>query len=219
MTIAFYALSGSPFTWKVWLALEHKQIPYDFRLLSNDAGDLKEPWFLEINPRGKVPVIVDDGVIIRESSVIVDYLEESRRESGEPLWPAEPKMRAHARQVAEEVDWFLYPHVRRLVVELLGGEPDSASVLETRSAVERELAVYAASLGGDFMAGDKPTAADFALYPLTAIVRRLAGKAPDYGLGEVLPSGIRGWMGRIESLPYFAKTYPPHWAAQERAAS
>ena len=42
MALTFYYGSGSPFAWKVWLTLEHKQIPYEFRLLSFDRGDLKK---------------------------------------------------------------------------------------------------------------------------------------------------------------------------------
>ena len=66
LAITFYYLSGSPFSWKVWLSLERKQVPYDLRVLSADAGDLKERDFLAINPRGKVPAIVDDGFSLYE---------------------------------------------------------------------------------------------------------------------------------------------------------
>jgi len=52
MAIRFYYLSASPFGWKVWLALERKRIDYEMVLLSADAGDLKPPGFLAINPRG-----------------------------------------------------------------------------------------------------------------------------------------------------------------------
>ena len=34
MALDFYYGSGSPYAWKVWLVLEHKGIPYNFRLLS-----------------------------------------------------------------------------------------------------------------------------------------------------------------------------------------
>jgi glutathione S-transferase len=74
MALTFYYGSGSPFAWKVWLALEHKGIPYEFRLLSFDRGDTKTPEFQAVNPRAKVPAIVDDGFALRESAVIVEYL-------------------------------------------------------------------------------------------------------------------------------------------------
>ena len=43
MSLTFYYGSGSPYAWKVWLVLEHKAIPYEFRLLSFDGGDTKTP--------------------------------------------------------------------------------------------------------------------------------------------------------------------------------
>ena len=74
MPLTFYYLSGSPFSWKVWLALEHLQIPYEQKILSVDAGDLKSPEFLSISPRGKVPAIVDSGITLWESAAIIEYL-------------------------------------------------------------------------------------------------------------------------------------------------
>jgi glutathione S-transferase len=38
--LTFYYGSGSPFAWRVWLALEHKQIPYEMRILSFSSGEL-----------------------------------------------------------------------------------------------------------------------------------------------------------------------------------
>ena len=61
MALTFYYASGSPYAWRVWLALEHKAVPYELKQLSFDAGDLKTPEFRGLNPRQKVPVIVDDG--------------------------------------------------------------------------------------------------------------------------------------------------------------
>jgi len=76
MALDFYYASGSPYAWRVWLALEHKRIPYNWKLLSFDAGDLQKSSFHAINPREKVPAIVDDGFALYESSAILEYLED-----------------------------------------------------------------------------------------------------------------------------------------------
>lgn len=68
MSIKFHYLSGSPFSWKVWLALEHKALTYDIQVLKVDAGDLKRPEYLAISPHGKAPAIVVDGFALYESS-------------------------------------------------------------------------------------------------------------------------------------------------------
>ena len=74
MALTFYYGSGSPYAWKVWLALEHKGIPYEFKLLSFDAGDTKKPEFLQVNPRAQVPAILLSGC-----SGTPQYQERARR--------------------------------------------------------------------------------------------------------------------------------------------
>ena len=44
MALTLYYLSGSPYAWRVWLALEHKGIAYQLKSVSFDAG-LQETGF------------------------------------------------------------------------------------------------------------------------------------------------------------------------------
>src|SRR5215813_10838125 len=101
MALTFYYGSGSPYAWKVWLALEHKAIPYELKVLSFDKGDTKAPAFRAVNPRGKVPTIVDDGFALWESGVIMEYLEEKYPQK--PLLPKDAKARATVRRLATEI--------------------------------------------------------------------------------------------------------------------
>lgn len=214
MTLALYALSGSPFSWKVWLALEHKEISYELHMLSADAGDLKAPSFLAINPRGKVPAIVDDGFTLYESSAITEYLEDAYPHSGRPLIPRDVKQAALARRIAAEADDYVYPHVRALVVELImrrEREPDRAIVDGAKENLRRELGLLEASFQGPFAVGGEASIADFALYPLMALIARIEDKRPGYEIGEAIPEGVSQWMARVQALPYFEKTTPPHW--------
>jgi glutathione S-transferase len=216
MSLTFYYLSGSPFSWKVWLALEHLQVRYDQRVLSADAGDLKSAEFLSVNPRGKVPAIVDGELALWESAAIVEYLAEVSAPSGRHLWPADINQRATARRIAAEADSYVYPVVRKLVVELLmrrDGQPDLAAIAESKAALAVEFERLEQQLSWPYLAGDEPSAADFTLYPLTAILMRVHGKAPAYELGSVLGNNVRAWRSRVEQLPYFAKTIPPHLSA------
>ncbi len=216
MPLTFYYLSGSPFSWKVWLALEHLQIPYEQKILSVDAGDLKSPEFLSINPRGKAPAIVDSGITLWESAAIIEYLAEAYPRSDQRLWPTEIGQRAIARRIAAEADGYVYPAVRKLVVELLmrrDGQPDAAAIAESKAVLAVEFERLERQLQQTFLAGDEPSAADFALYPLTAILMRVHAKAPAYELANVIGQNVRSWRGRFEQLPYFATTIPPHWRA------
>jgi glutathione S-transferase len=61
------------------IALEHKSIPPELKLLSFDKGDLSTPAFRALNPRGRVPALEDDGFALYESAAIVEYLEDKYR--------------------------------------------------------------------------------------------------------------------------------------------
>ena len=122
MALAFYYASGSPYAWRVWLALEHKGIPYERKTLSFDAGDLKTPEFAALNPRRKVPVIVDEGFALYESGAIVEYLEDKR--PGEPrLFSADLRQRALQRRMVREADQYFAAPMERLVEAVLFTPP------------------------------------------------------------------------------------------------
>ena len=99
MSVRLYYGSGSPYAWRVWLALEHKGIPYHLKTVSFDAGDLKTAEFGALNPRRRVPVLVDDDFVLTESAVIVEYIED-RSPSDAPLFARDPRQRAIQRHAA-----------------------------------------------------------------------------------------------------------------------
>ena len=106
VAVRFYYASGSPFAWRVWLALERKGIPYHLKTLSFDAGDLKTPEFSALNPRRRVPVLVDDDFALAESAAIVEYIED-RWPNGPALFATEPRKRAIQRRMVREADHYL----------------------------------------------------------------------------------------------------------------
>ncbi|OQW61519.1 MAG: hypothetical protein A4S14_17135 [Proteobacteria bacterium SG_bin9] len=210
MSITFYYGSGSPFAWKVWLALEHKELPYDTKLLSFQAGDLKKPEYLAMNPRAQVPVIVDGDLQLFEASAIVEYLDD--RYPGRPVIGRDPMQRAIGRRIAAEVDAYLFQPSRRLFAQTLFVPPGTGNpeeIAAARGEIDKELARFDAYTTGGYLVGDGPTVADYALYPMLALIRRVEVRAP--GQGVTLPPKLEAFSRTIEALPHFAKTIPPHW--------
>ena len=76
------------------LALEHKALPYERKVLSFSAGDTRKPEFLALNPRHRVPVMVDGDFVLYESNAIVEYWMRPIRAAARRCFPATP---AHAR--------------------------------------------------------------------------------------------------------------------------
>lgn len=212
MALTFYFGSGSPFAWKVWLVLEHKGISYTPKRLSFDKDETRTPEFLSINPRGRVPTIVDDGFALYESNAICEYLEEKRPEK--PLLPKDAKGRALVRRLIGEADDGLYKAGSDLMDRVLyrpAAERDQKQVDEAKDKLRAELGYWRDYLTGDFFAGSL-SLADFAIYPYIRMPLRVEERAPGLGIKrDALPANISAWMGRIEALPYFARTIPPHW--------
>jgi glutathione S-transferase len=209
----FFWGSGSPPSWRVMLALEHKRLPYESRLLAFSAGDHKKPEYLAINPRGKVPAIVDDGFELYESTAILEYLESRYPDSGAPLFPREVRAAARVRRLVQEIDLYLGPAATRVARQVFLKKPeerDPGEIADARATLLAELARIEPGLGDGFLGGPL-SAADFALYPLLAGQRRVALKEPTYSVLSEAGPNLAGWMQRIEALPFYDKTYPPHW--------
>lgn len=212
MAVTFYYASGSPYAWRVWLALESKRIAHAFKLLSFDAGDLRKPEFLALNPRHRVPVLVDDGFALSESAAILDYIDER--------WPAEPRLfdpdiqrRAVQRRMIREADGDVAPILEKLAEAILftpAEKRSEAEIAKLKDKLEKELGFWEAALSGDYLAGAL-SAADLTLYPFLALFLRMETRHPPLATQSLLGPRLAGWNARMQALPIVKQTWPPHW--------
>jgi glutathione S-transferase len=85
--------AATPNGWKASITLEELGIEYRVRRIVFDKQEQKEPWFLKINPNGRIPAIVDHGnggFAVFESGAIMIYL----AEQAGALLPADVKGRS-----------------------------------------------------------------------------------------------------------------------------
>lgn len=89
----------SPYARKVFLALDHKGVDYEIDpIVPFFGGD----DFTRLNPLRRIPVLVDGDLVIPDSTVICEYLDDRYPEKS--LYPADPAQRAQARWLEEFAD-------------------------------------------------------------------------------------------------------------------
>jgi glutathione S-transferase len=93
--IKLYDFPMSPRARKVRIALAEKGLQYEKATIDITKGEQKKPDFLAVNPNGKVPALQDNGTNLYESSIIMEYLNDTYPNS--PLLPTDPGQRARAR--------------------------------------------------------------------------------------------------------------------------
>ena len=132
---------------------------------------------------------------------------------GAPLVPGDARTRAIIRRMIREVDEDFDKALDPLTTQAFSKKPeerDAKAIADARKAVVEELDLFSREMRGDYLAGPL-SAADHALYTLVAFVWRSEMKLPDLDANGMLTPQLARWKARIEALPYFDKTIPPHW--------
>ena len=169
----FYDYWRSSSAWRVRIALNIKQIPVERRAvnLAPGHGAQHAADFRALNPMSQVPVLVIDEPpapprALTQSMAILEYLEE--RFPSRPLLPADPWLRARARQLAEMVNAGIQPMQNLSFLQRLQESGLAEPKELARHHIARGLGAIEAVAGetaGTFLVGDVPTIADLYLVP------------------------------------------------------
>jgi GST-like protein len=68
--------AATPNGWKVSIALEEMDLPYEVRVIDFATNEQKADWYVKLNPNGRIPTLTDDGFALFESGAILIYLAE-----------------------------------------------------------------------------------------------------------------------------------------------
>ena len=69
---------------------------------------------------------------------------------------------------------------------------------------------FEAMLLGEYFASDL-SLADFTVYPHIRLILRVDERQPGEHWSKHIPTQLAAWIKRIETLPYYERTIPPHW--------
>jgi glutathione S-transferase len=218
MAIELYWGSGSPFAWRVMLTLEVKGLAYESKLLEFSKGEHKTPAYLQLNPRGKVPTLRDSGFVVYESLAIMSYLD--RKYPAPPLFGITAEESGLIWQTISECESYFAGAGDKVVRPLFFGKglDKVDDIQQAAQAIRAELKTLDARLSTrNWLVGEAITAADIAVFPMIQLILRAAGKqaAKPFNfqwlpLMQFYPD-IAKWCERIEALPNYQRTYPPHW--------
>ncbi len=106
--ITLYTHPMSPCAQKVRITLAEKGLSYTARHIDLPGKENLEPWYLELNPLGVVPTLVDGDHAVIESSLVCEYIEEAYPD-GPRLRPDAPHLRHRMRMWMKHVDNKLHP--------------------------------------------------------------------------------------------------------------
>lgn len=194
-----YDYPQCPFSQKVRIVLAEKDLSYEKILVDLRKAEQKRPEFLKLNPFGKVPVLVDDEIVVYDSTVINEYLED---EYPHPrLLPEDSAMRARARSFEDYADIGFTLPVGVLMAEVRKpeAERDAERVKRAREEVERALAHLNSHLGEyQYLAGEF-SVADAGFAPRLMVLQAV-------GI-EIKPQWepLRRWIERIATRPSVQK--------------
>lgn len=204
-----YVVNGSPMARKVQALVIYLGLEVEIIEKQLMDGSLKTEEYLELNPNGKVPVLVDGNVKIWESNAILQYLAD--KSENDEVFPKDISKRY------EIVKWQFWEagsfnsNIGKLSWEtiikgLFGlGEPDQAIIDNALQQIAINAPVLEKQLDGKkFVVGDSLTIVDFSMAALSTLI--LSEKSI-FPLNSY--PNIKRWLETMNNVEAWSKTKPP----------
>jgi glutathione S-transferase len=192
----------STYSRRVRIALIEKGLAAELVEIDMARGAHRQPEYLALNPYGRVPTLEDDGLVLYESTAVLDYLEATH--PSPPLVPAEQAGRAlvamHVKlcdiQLARQTGVIIFPK-RFLPKERW----DEAAMAQAKKEIEKHLGILERQIGGkQWMVGERFSLIEVCYAPFVEF----------FPLMEVTPPpAVAAWTERMLSRPSARETKPP----------
>jgi len=218
MAIDVYWGSGSAYSWRVLLALEYKRLPYRSHLLQFSKQEPTSPQMLAMNFRGRVPVLKDGDYVVFESLAVLYYLDQKYPDP--PIFGRTPEEAGVIMRVICEYQSYVEDHLMKLVrafffTNTATRRDELASAMHVVASEARSIEARLAK--SDWVVGESFSAADIVIFPGLQVLLRALHKPEAHELStrflplEVNYPALARWIKRVEAIPGYERTYPPHW--------
>jgi glutathione S-transferase len=200
MSIQFYYSPHSSASTVHW-TLEELGIPYEKNLIDLKAGQQRQPEFLKLNPNGRVPLLVHDGVPIFESAAIQIYLGELFGvEKG--IYPAPGPKRGQVMQWIVWANVTLGDALSRFGRNLGTWHPEDERNAKAGAAAKADIAdclkiLEQALTGHDYLTGGSFTIADLHLTAWLDYLKMMSFDLDGY-------PQVAAWVARCIARPAYA---------------
>jgi len=153
--MTMFSDARSPYSHRVRMVLAEKSITVE--IVDMDPTDLSGD-IMDLNPYGTLPTLVDRDLVLFESRIIMEYLDE--RFPHPPLLPVDPVSRATSRLFMHRVDQDWYSLMDQI---FKGGKPATKARKELREALTASAPIFAAK---PFFMSTEFTLVDCSIAPL-----------------------------------------------------
>ncbi|WP_114953713.1 glutathione S-transferase family protein [Sphingosinicella terrae] len=192
MTLHAHPLSS--YCWKVLIPLYENGTPFDFRQVG-PMDEIAALW-----PIAKMPVLEDDGRVVAESSIIIEYLD-LHHPGHVRFVPAEPEAALETRMLDRVFDSYVMTPLQRIVGNRIrpADRRDPLAGEESRSLLDRSYAWLETKLADRrWAAGDDFGLADCAAAPSLHYAEKVHPR------GDRFPA-LDAYVGRLRARPSFAR--------------
>lgn len=179
-----------------------KGLQWETTWLDLPSGEHKKPEYLAINPVGKVPALIHGCVIVHDSTIINEYLEDTHPQH--PLLPRDPVKRARARAFEDYADAYLMPSLFKIFWQIRKPEDERErdKIAEGEREAREHFAYLDRELQGREYFADEFGLGDISFIPPLANLERAGFSIPDD-----FPN-LKAWWLRIKSRPSFKASWP-----------
>jgi glutathione S-transferase len=178
-----------------------KGLQWETTWLDLPAGEHKKPEYLAINPVGKVPALIDEGVIVHDSTIINEYLEDTRPRH--PLLPSDPVKRARARAFEDYADAYLMPSLFKIFMQMRKpeAERDRDKIAEGEKEARDHFAYLDRELNQREYFADEFSLGDISFIPPLANLERAGFSIPPEF------RNLNAWWQRMKERPSFNESW------------
>ncbi len=195
-SMALFSGSDCHYSHRVRIALAEKSIPVE---LIDVRGNDHPRELIDINPYNSVPTLADRDLVLYESRIILEYLDE--RFPHPPLLPVYPVARGESRQLLYRIERDWCPAVDALLTGTAGRNAEPLR----KKLREEWLAIAPIFTEKPFFMSDEFSLVDCCMAPILWRLRPLGVELPDTRQAQPL----RNYMDRLFARPSFKASLSP----------